>query len=42
MIVITVTAGLLSALTTGFWGATSDRIGRTKVMSIAVAGFLLK
>ncbi|RSH91465.1 hypothetical protein EHS25_009764 [Saitozyma podzolica] len=38
---ITVTAGLLSALTTGFWGATSDRIGRTKVMSIAVAGFLL-
>jgi hypothetical protein len=40
--VITVTSGLLAALTSGYWGATSDRIGRTTVMSVVETGLLLK
>lgn len=41
-IVMTLSMGILSALTTGFWGAVSDRLGRTKVMSIAVLGLVSK
>ncbi|WVQ83644.1 hypothetical protein IAT38_005786 [Cryptococcus sp. DSM 104549] len=39
--VLTLTMGVLSALTTGFWGQTSDRLGRTKVMAIVELGLLL-
>lgn len=37
---ITITMGVLSALTTGWWGGLSDRRGRTKVLLCAVAGLL--
>nr|XP_019010539.1 uncharacterized protein I206_05011 [Kwoniella pini CBS 10737]OCF49320.1 hypothetical protein I206_05011 [Kwoniella pini CBS 10737] len=39
--VMTLTMGLLSALTTGFWGKTSDKLGRTKVIAIVELGLLL-
>ena len=39
---MTLMAGLLSALTTGYWGQRSDRIGRTKVMAIVEMGMVLK
>jgi MFS family permease len=32
--------GILSALTTGFWGAVSDRLGRTTVMSLSIMGLV--
>lgn len=38
---VTMSMGLLSALTTGFWGGLSDRRGRTKVLAIAVFGVLM-
>ncbi|WVR09622.1 hypothetical protein IAU60_006694 [Kwoniella sp. DSM 27419] len=38
---MTTTMGVLAALTTGFWGQTSDRLGRTKVMAIVELGLLL-
>jgi MFS family permease len=31
--------GILSALSTGFWGAVSDRLGRTTVMAVSLIGF---
>lgn len=38
---ITITMGILSAITTGWWGGLSDRRGRTKVLGAAVGGFLM-
>nr|XP_019043904.1 hypothetical protein I302_07179 [Kwoniella bestiolae CBS 10118]OCF22834.1 hypothetical protein I302_07179 [Kwoniella bestiolae CBS 10118] len=38
---MTLTMGLLSALTTGFWGQTSDKLGRTKVIAFVEIGLLL-
>ncbi|CAO1631547.1 unnamed protein product [Sympodiomycopsis kandeliae] len=38
---VTMSMGLLSALTTGFWGGLSDRRGRTKVLGISLFGVLL-
>ncbi|EIW72146.1 hypothetical protein TREMEDRAFT_58302 [Tremella mesenterica DSM 1558] len=38
--ILTLSMGTLSALTCGFWGQTSDRIGRTKVMAISTCGLL--
>lgn len=37
---MTLCMGILSAITTGFWGATSDRLGRTVVMYIALCGLV--
>ncbi|KAJ7265947.1 major facilitator superfamily domain-containing protein, partial [Mycena haematopus] len=37
----TITSGLLSALTTGWWGHTGERFGRTKVLGIATLGWFL-
>lgn len=37
---ITITMGILSAITTGWWGGLSDRRGRTKVLAAAVTGLL--
>jgi nitrate/nitrite transporter NarK len=39
---MTLTMGILAALTTGYWGQMSDRIGRTKIMAIMETGLLLK
>lgn len=39
---LTLTMGFLSALTTGFWGGTSDKWGRTKVMAVVEVGLFLK
>lgn len=39
---MTLCMGILSALTTGFWGAVSDRLGRTKVMSVAILGLVMR
>lgn len=39
--VLTMTAGLLSALTTGFWAGVSDRIGRRKIMAVVAFGLML-
>ncbi|KAF9014116.1 major facilitator superfamily domain-containing protein [Cyathus striatus] len=38
--VITTSMGILSCLTTGWWGAFSDRHGRTRVMGISIIGLL--
>lgn len=32
-------SGILSALTTGYWGALSDRIGRKPVMIVTTLSF---
>jgi MFS family permease len=37
----TITMGLLSALTTGWWGHVGERFGRTKVLAIASFGWFL-
>ncbi|WRT70007.1 uncharacterized protein IL334_007000 [Kwoniella shivajii] len=39
--IMTTTMGLLSALTTGFWGKTSDKLGRTKIIGLVVLGLFL-
>ena len=39
---MTLTMGILSAFTTGYWGQTSDRVGRSKVMALVEVGLLLK
>lgn len=39
--VITTCAGVLACITTGWWGAFSDRHGRTWVLGITIAGLLL-
>ncbi|KAH9484438.1 putative membrane protein [Psilocybe cubensis] len=39
--VITATMGILSLLTTGWWGAFSDRHGRTRVMGISILALLI-
>lgn len=39
---MSVTTGILSALTTGYWGQMSDRLGRTKMMAMVEAGLLIK
>ncbi|KAJ9110259.1 hypothetical protein QFC19_001662 [Naganishia cerealis] len=36
---MTLCMGILSALSTGFWGAVSDRMGRTLVMAVTLLGF---
>ncbi|KAF7301163.1 hypothetical protein MIND_00680800 [Mycena indigotica] len=36
-----ITMGILSALTTGWWGQFGDRYGRTKVLAISTFGWLL-
>ncbi|KIY31892.1 hypothetical protein I305_05525 [Cryptococcus gattii E566] len=38
---LTLTMGFLSALTTGFWGSTSDKWGRTKIMTVVEVGLFL-
>ncbi|KIO34617.1 hypothetical protein M407DRAFT_16586 [Tulasnella calospora MUT 4182] len=38
--VVILIMGTLSALTTGWWGGISDRLGRTKVMAIGLLGYL--
>jgi hypothetical protein len=38
--VMTITQGVLAALTTGWWGRLSDRFGRTKVMAVAMGGII--
>ncbi|KAI0664635.1 major facilitator superfamily domain-containing protein [Cubamyces menziesii] len=40
-IIMTTAMGILSCMTTAWWGALSDRVGRTRVMSCAVVGILL-
>ncbi|CAO1616987.1 unnamed protein product [Jaminaea pallidilutea] len=37
---VIITMGILSAVTTGWWGGLSDRRGRTKVLALAVSGLL--
>lgn len=37
---MTITQGVLSALTTGWWGRLSDKWGRTRVMAIAMCGII--
>ncbi|KAJ7367765.1 hypothetical protein DFH08DRAFT_676719 [Mycena albidolilacea] len=37
----TITMGLLSALTTGWWGGAGERFGRTKVLAISAFGYFL-
>lgn len=39
--VMTTTMGLLSALTTGWWGHFGERHGRTRVMAMATFGLFL-
>ncbi|WVO13038.1 hypothetical protein L204_100647 [Cryptococcus depauperatus] len=39
--VLLMTMGILSALTSGFWGQASDRLGRTKVMASVMFGLLV-
>ena len=39
---MTTTVGLLSALTTGWWGKFSERHGRTKVLALTTLGIFLK
>ncbi|KAF8163650.1 major facilitator superfamily domain-containing protein [Crassisporium funariophilum] len=39
--VIAACMGILSCITTGWWGAFSDRYGRTRVMGISVLGLLI-
>ncbi|KAF8969597.1 major facilitator superfamily domain-containing protein [Flammula alnicola] len=39
--VIAACMGILSCITTGWWGAFSDRHGRTRVMGISILGLLL-
>ncbi|ORX39460.1 major facilitator superfamily domain-containing protein [Kockovaella imperatae] len=34
-------AGILSALTTGYWGQKSDKVGRSKLMSLTTVGLAL-
>ncbi|KAJ6516437.1 major facilitator superfamily-domain-containing protein [Mycena sanguinolenta] len=36
-----ITSGLLSALTTGWWGHMGERFGRTKILAIATFGWFL-
>lgn len=38
---MTTTMGLLSALTTGYWGHFSERHGRTKVLALSTLGLFL-
>ncbi|KAL7283592.1 hypothetical protein ACG7TL_003027 [Trametes sanguinea] len=40
-IIMTTAMGILSCMTTAWWGSVSDRYGRTRVMSLAVIGILL-
>ncbi|KDQ33438.1 hypothetical protein PLEOSDRAFT_1091491 [Pleurotus ostreatus PC15] len=39
--VLTATMGVLSCLTTAWWGSFSDRYGRTRVMGISLLGLLM-
>ncbi|KAF4576704.1 hypothetical protein EYR36_004683 [Pleurotus pulmonarius] len=39
--VLTATMGVLSCLTTAWWGSLSDRYGRTRVMGISLLGLLM-
>lgn len=39
--IMTTTMGILSALTTGWWGQFGERYGRTKVLAIATFGLFL-
>ncbi|KLO13488.1 MFS general substrate transporter [Schizopora paradoxa] len=38
---MTTVMGILSCLTTGFWGSFSDRVGRLRIMGISVIGLLV-
>ncbi|ORY31622.1 hypothetical protein BCR39DRAFT_525949 [Naematelia encephala] len=38
--ILTLISGLLAAITTGKWGETSDRLGRTKILAVCQAGLL--
>ncbi|KAI0341888.1 MFS general substrate transporter [Trametopsis cervina] len=40
-IALMLTIGILSCMTTGWWGSLSDRYGRVKVLSVAVFGILI-
>lgn len=39
---MTLAMGVLSALTTGYWGSLSDRVGRTKITAVVETGLMLK
>lgn len=39
--ILTITSGVLSALTTGWWGRFGERHGRTRVLSLTTLGLLL-
>lgn len=39
--IMTTTMGLLSALTTGWWGHFGERFGRTKVLAGSTLGLFL-
>ncbi|GHJ85015.1 hypothetical protein NliqN6_1417 [Naganishia liquefaciens] len=41
MMSMTLCMGILSALSTGFWGAVSDRLGRTSVLAVSLLGFAM-
>lgn len=36
---MTVMGGLLAAVSTGYWGQMSDKIGRKKVIALTLLGF---
>ncbi|RPD66384.1 MFS general substrate transporter [Lentinus tigrinus ALCF2SS1-6] len=40
-VIMTTTMGILTCMTTAWWGSLSDRYGRTRVLSCAVIGVLL-
>ncbi|KAH8925148.1 MFS general substrate transporter [Atractiella rhizophila] len=40
-VLLTLSMGILSALTTGFWGGFSDRYGRKKIVMLSVLGILV-
>ena len=37
--IVTLVMGILSAATTGWWGAVSDRVGRTRIMALGLLGY---
>jgi nitrate/nitrite transporter NarK len=42
MAVISLSSGILSAFTTGYWGQVSDRVGRTRIMAVVETGLAIK
>jgi len=42
IVALTMTAGILAAMTTGHWAGVSDRLGRRPIMAIVEVGYLIK